>query len=112
MKSITQLPPRIKEVKVVYDRCNAKEVYAVIASFFPASAKTWTPEIVFPFIPEGADAERWVIVLRNVEYNASKLPKKKARKRTRCNLPRKSVNYAEQVTRRSTTAALFESEVK
>ena len=40
-----------------------------------------------------------------LSQNSSKV--KRRQRRTRCNLPRKSINCAEMVTRRTTTDALF-----
>lgn len=97
---------KIKKVKLQYDRCNAREVYAVMKTFFDTSAKDWTPEMIFPFIPEGADATRWQKTLRNVEYNATKA-KPKRTKRTRCNLKSRS---AGDVAKSLTTDALLKKE--
>jgi len=112
MKIITQTPPQIKLIAVTleYDRCNCRQVYAVIKQFYPhLSAKDWTPELITPFIAEGADASEFGVLktLRNVEHNLNK-PPKKTKKRSRCNQPRPGHNYAAEVTRRITFDALME----
>jgi hypothetical protein len=54
---------------LTHDRTDPRQVYAEIQKYFPGSAKDWVPEIIFAFIPEGADPIHWQKVLRNTEYN-------------------------------------------
>jgi hypothetical protein len=96
------------KVKLDYDRCNPREVYTVMRQYFPElSAKDYTPKLVFPFIPAGAEADRWCITLRNVEYNINN-PKPKSRKRRRsAGTSPKDFNPAAQVTRLATFDSLM-----
>lgn len=92
---------------IQYDNCMANDVYEVIRYFFPSSAKDWTAEIVFPFLASGADADHWLKILRNVEYNRNNPKSQRRKSRRSAGKAPKNHNPAEMVTRRTTTDSLF-----
>jgi hypothetical protein len=94
-------------MKRQFDPYNPEEVYDAIRAVDPErSAKYYTPSLVAPYIPEGADPKYWVKILRNVEYLRAH-PKSKPRRRRSPSTSRKNTNYAELVTRRTTFDALM-----
>lgn len=100
---------RIAEFKTVldHDRTNSKEVYKAIKTYYPdLSAKEFTTDMVSIFVNEDVDLDRWLVILKNTEYTASKPAKKKSKRRRSAGTVRR-YSAAEEVVRRTTTDNLF-----